>query len=348
MSAETSKRAPTLDDVAALAGVGRGTASRALNGARNVSESAAERVRRAAETLGYRPNNAARSLATGRTGLVGLLVDEREDTVFLDPFFLRVARGASRALDGSGYALVLAFAATTARRDELFDVATTRLDGIIVASHHADTPMPAADSAAASPVVYLGRPVHAPALETMSWVDADSHAGAVAAVRHLRDNGRRCVGTITGALDMAAGQDRLDGWRDAVAELGLPDDDDLVVEGDFGPGAGETGMRRLLSGRPDLDAVFVASDTMALGALRVLREKGLRVPQDVAVVGFDDIPQAREQNPPLTTVRQDVEALGRRTGEILLRRLRGDPGIAQEIIPVELVVRASGGAGDRT
>jgi DNA-binding LacI/PurR family transcriptional regulator len=326
--------------VAAAAGVSRGTASRVLSGASNVSPDAVERVTRAAAELSYRPNLSARSLVTGRTGLVGLVVNESNDTLFSDPYFAAVARGAHDALSEADVALVLTLAGDARERDRLIDLATARLDGLLVVHGHGDTALVDGIVAAGVPAVFAGRtPLTGTA--DLWWVDSDNVSGSRAAVTHLIERGRRRIATITGPRDMAAGVDRLSGWCDALTDAGLTTEDRLVANGNFGMESGYHAMRELLARSPDLDAVFSANDLMAIGALRALREAGLDVPGDVAVVGFDDVPAASTSQPQLTTVAQEIDPMGRRLAELLLQQLGTGGEPVHEVLPTRLVLRES-------
>ncbi len=338
-SRDRSSGRVTLEQVAELAGVSRGTASRVLSGASNVSEQAVERVRAAAATLAYRPNLTARSLVTGRTGLVGLVVNESEERLFGDPYFARVARGAHAALTQADTALVLALASDDEERARLLDVAAQRLDGLLVVHGHGDPALVSRILATGIPAVFAGRTTLENA--TTWWVDADNVTGSRAATEHVLARGCRRVACLSGPLDMVAGADRLAGWRAALSAAGVAADDRLVEAGAFSTESGRMAMAGLLDRAPDLDAVVVGSDLMALGALSVLHERGRRIPDDVAVVGFDDIEAAATATPPLTTVAQDIEGTGRRMAELLLERLAGADEARQEILPTRLVVRAS-------
>ena len=333
-------RTATLEMVAAAAGVSRGTASRALNGSPNVSPRALEAVQRAARELDYRPNLNARSLVTGRTGLVGLFFNESDEQVFSDPYLAIVLRGAHDALSQAGAALVLTLAADEVERDRLFDMVAARLDGLIVVFGHGDAMLRTGLAATGVPVVYAGR---TPSIgdSDESWVDSDSLHGAMAAVEHLLGRGRRHVVTIAGPQEMAAGLDRLAGWRHALRAAAIDPPAEWVEVGTFVEESGYECMTRLLSRVPDLDAVFVASDLMAIGAIRALRDAGKQVPDDVSVVGFDDIPAAARHDPPITTVSQQVENMGRILAETLLSRLQGEDKPQQIVLPTSLVVRAS-------
>jgi DNA-binding LacI/PurR family transcriptional regulator len=187
------------------------------------------------------------------------------------------------------------------------------------------------------PTVLVGQPV---GLDPVNRVDADNRGGAREAVNHLIERGRRRIAPITGAQDMGVGVDRLAGYHDALAEADLSNG--LIAYGDFSEDAGVKGMRELLECEPDLDAVFTASDPMAIGAMRVLKEHGRRIPDDVAVVGFDDSPPARHTEPPLTSVHQPLEAMGREMARLLHLRIKGEaPERPTVILETHLVVRES-------
>ncbi|MGW1543646.1 LacI family DNA-binding transcriptional regulator [Streptomyces sp. NPDC002309] len=337
---------PTLEAVAARAGVSRATVSRVVNGGDGVREPLIERVRRAVDELGYVPNQAARSLVTRRHDAVAVVIAEPETRVFADPFFALQLRGISKELTAHDNQLVLLL---TEGRDDHARVgrylAGGHVDGALVFSLHLDDALPALIQRAGIPTVFGGRP---------GWrdddgrgavyVDSDNRGGAREAVRHLVGLGRGRIAHIAGALDQTSAVDRLDGFRDVMSGT----DPRLIAEGDFTPAGGERAMRALLERRPDLDAVFAANDLMASGALRVLREAGRRVPDDVAVVGFDDmLPVAEQTDPPLTTVRQDIEEMGRLMARLLIGRLRGGPDEPEEgaapgvVLSTTLVRRAS-------
>ncbi|HEX6499762.1 MAG TPA: LacI family DNA-binding transcriptional regulator [Micromonosporaceae bacterium] len=334
---------PTLDEVAARAGVGRGTVSRVVNGSPQVSAEARAAVEKAIAELGYVPNRAARALVTQRTDAVALVVSEPDDRVFGEPFFAGIVRGISAVLNESPLHLWLAMASSTAERRRVEHHLTGQhVDGVLLLSGHGGDTLPDLLAERGLPTVLGGRPLASNAAGSASFVDVDNVGGARLAVSHLAALGRRTIATIAGPLDMRAGVDRLTGYREALRAANLPGDDRLVVAGDFGEESGARAMGTLLDRVPDLDAVFVASDLMAAGALRVLRSRGRRVPQDVAVVGFDDSTVARHTDPPLTTVHQPVEEMGRRMARLLLARIAGDPDARSEVVlDTHLVVRAS-------
>ncbi|CNG37076.1 LacI-type transcriptional regulator [Mycobacterium tuberculosis] len=326
---------PTLEAVAARAGVSRATVSRVVNGSATVNPEIRAAVQRAVEELGYVPNSAARSLVTQRTGSIGLVVSEPPARVFSDdPFFSQVIRTVSQELEAADRQAVLMMPSSPAgqTRVERY-VAGGHVDGVILLSLHGSDPLPAALMRTGVPVVSHGRPV---STARPPYCDADNVGGARAAVEHLLDRGRRRIATISGPLDMSASLDRLAGYRDTLSGTGRRS---LAAMGDFTRESGASAMRQLLEDDPGLDAVFAASDLMAIGAVYTLRKAGRRVPDDVAVVGFDDIDAARFTDPPLTTVRQPIDDVARTIVQMLLKGFDDDP--APVIFPTELVIRDS-------
>jgi DNA-binding LacI/PurR family transcriptional regulator len=334
------RRSPTLEVVAELAGVSRATVSRVVNGSSKVSAEVHAAVTKAISELGYVPNRAARTLVTRRTDTIVLIMYERTDTVFEDPFFANVLRGVNTALSSTDLQLVLLHARGDHQRERaLRYVCAGHVDGALLISMHGDDPMPDAIRAPDIPMVAMGRPPSGPRAD---YVDADNAGGGREAVRHLIAAGRRCLATVAGPLDMSAGVDRLRGYVTATRTAGMRAAANRVAHGDFTEAAGYRGIRQLLDKTPKIDGVFVASDLMCMGALRALRELGRRVPSDVAIVGFDDAPFARYADPPLTTIRQPVERLGQEMVRLLLhRQLNPDGELQTVILPTELVVRAS-------
>jgi DNA-binding LacI/PurR family transcriptional regulator len=333
---------PTLEEVAARAGVGRGTVSRVVNGSPQVSERTRVRVMRAVDELGYVPNMAARALVTRRTGAIALVISEPEERIFGEPFFAGVVRGITTVVGEASRQLVLALVQTREQVDRLDTYLTPQhVDGVLMLSAHDADTLPGRIQGRGLPIVFCGRPGQ---VGEMSYVDVDNTGGARDAVTHLISSGRGVVALIAGPQDMIAGRDRLDGYRQALAAAGREVDESLVEVGDFSEVSGATAMAALLERRPDIDAVFAASDLMALGALRVLREAGRSVPTDVALVGFDDGPLAAVANPPLTTVHQPMEQLGREMALMLLAQI-STGGVAapeQLVLDTSLVERASG------
>jgi DNA-binding LacI/PurR family transcriptional regulator len=333
-------RGPTLEQVARLAGVGRGTASRVINGSTHVSEHSRRAVEAAVAELHYVPNAAARTLKTRRTDTVALVIAEPADRIFGEPFFAGIVRGISTAVTDSGKQLVLMLSQAGSRSAHLESYLTRQhVDGVLLLSLHDDDELPAAIRARGLPMVIGGRNGDADA----PWVDVDNERGAALAAQLLVDTGCRVIATITGPFDMTAGRDRYAGFEATLRAAGRELTDDLVATGDFSRESGARAMAQLLARRPDLDGIFCANDPMAAAALRVLHEAGRRVPQDVAVIGFDDSSLARTTHPSLTTISQHLEDMGRAMVDLLLDQLR-DPsgsGPRTRLLGVTLVERES-------
>ncbi|MEU6884830.1 LacI family DNA-binding transcriptional regulator [Streptomyces viridosporus] len=338
---------PTLEDVARRSGVSRSTVSRAINGSPRVSPAVTERVRQVVNELGYVPNQAARKLVTRRNDAVAVVVTEPQNRLFVDPFFDLHLRGIRQELVRQGAQLVLLL---IEEPDDYARVGNflggSHVDGALLFSLRADDPLPEMVTRMGLPAVLGGRPLLGAGESDggYAYVDADNRGGAREAVRHLVSLGRTRIATITGPLNQAAAVDRLDGYRDVL----LDSNPHLIVEGDFTFQGGADAMSALLEKSPDLDAVFVASDLMAGGALRVLRDRGRKVPDDVALIGFDDLPPLVEaMDPPLTTVHQDIEGMGRLMARLLFGRT-SDPSedggiqpLSSVIAPTRLVLRQS-------
>ena len=329
---------PTVWAVAAAAGVSKTTVSRVLTGSPRVSTEARAAVKKAIEDLGYIPNRAARSLVTRRTDTIALIVSEPEARLFSEPFFAGAVRGINQALAQTEYAFVLLSCEGDTSRVERY-VMNGHADGVILMSSHRQDPLVPLLSTSKIPAVLSGRPFPG---TTFPYVDADNRNGAAGAVAHLVARGRRNIATIAGPADMPVGVDRLDGFRDALPAAAKRSWRRMVAHGDFCEESGERAMHELLTRVPEIDAVFAASDLMAMGAMRMLRAAGKRVPRDVAIVGFDDSPYARLADPQLTTVRQPMEEIGRALAAVLLTQL-DDPSRrpASLIVPTELIVRGS-------
>ncbi|NGO11385.1 LacI family transcriptional regulator [Streptomyces sp. HC44] len=334
------RQRPTIKTVAARAGVGRTTVSRVINGSELVSEKARAAVLAAIAELNYVPNSVARGLVTRRTNSVALVIPESESRLGSEPYFSAVIRGVSAALAETRTQLQLMLVRDQAERDQLTEsVAERRVDGVLLVSVHEHDPLPGLLEDMGLPTVLAGR--RSPD-ESLSHVHSDNAGGAAAAVNHLLARGRRTVATISGPLDMDVARSRLQGWREALEKAGHDATDRLVASGDFTEEGGKAAMRSLLEQVPELDAVFVASDVMAAGALAELRRQERGVPDDVAVVGFDDSIIARHTNPPLSTVRQPVEEIGSMIAHILLEEIGSPEEPRRRVtLPTELVVRES-------
>ncbi len=339
MSVQSHSGRPTLEDVAAKAGVSRATASRVLNASPRVSPEAHEAVTAAVVELGYQPNQAARALVTRRTGAVAVVFSEPEPKIFDDPHFASLIRAAARSLADADaqMVLLLVHSPEDLTRAERF-LAGGHVDGALMFAPHKGDQLPAVARRLSLPVVYAGRPWGP--LRGMHLVDHDNEGGGVLATEHLISLGRKRIVSVTGPLDEHSAMDRLAGWRSAT---GASDADvaRLTEDGGFTRAGGRRAMAALLERVPDLDAVFVASDLMAAGALDALHEAGRRVPEDVAVVGFDDHPMiAPHTSPALTSVRQDTPSQVKQMVTQLLRLLREEPLRARrEVLPTVLVHR---------
>jgi DNA-binding LacI/PurR family transcriptional regulator len=331
---------PTLEQVAARAGVGRGTASRVINGSSHVSDKSRRAVMDAVDELGYVPNPAARSLVTRRTDTVALVISESEERIFGEPFFAGVIRGISAVITDSSRQLVLALTSSHDEKSPLERYLTRQhIDGVLMLSLHGEDPLPHHIQQRGLPMVLGGRPA---GWNGGGFVDVDNRGGARQAVMHLLERGRRTIATIAGPTDMVAGRDRYAGFTAAIEESGLVVDAQLVAHGDFSQASGALAMTALLDRRPQIDGVFAANDLMAAGALRVLRESGRSVPGDVAVVGFDDSPMAAYTDPPLTTVHQSPEQMGREMASLLIEQIRsGTSSQDFSILSTQLVIRES-------
>ena len=320
----------------------RATVSRVVNGSPRVSGDVRRSVETAVVQLGYVPNRAARSLVTRRSGSIAVVITEPTGRLFSDPFFPRLLRGISATLSARDLQLVLLMPASPADTDRTADyLAAGHVDGALLVSLHGDDPLPERMGRAGIPVVVGGRPLRG---SGTSLVDVDNRGGARVATAHLLENGRRAVATIAGPADMGAGVDRLAGYRDALAEAGVPLDDGLVEIADFTQEGGAAAMSRILKARPDIDAVFAASDLMAAGALSVLDAAGVRVPHDVALVGYDDSPVALSVRPQLTSVRQPIEEMGAEMARLLIAAVdEAQPVQRRVILATQLIRRASSG-----
>jgi LacI family transcriptional regulator len=330
----------TLEDIAQISGFSRSTVSRVINGDSNVSEKTRERIMETVRKYKYQPNLTARALAVGRTNIIGLIIPVSMGSLFSDPFFQTLIFGVTSSCNARDYSLILWIA------DPEFDqrpvansLYNSRFDGIVVTSMTIDDPIVDSLSKHDLPFIMIGR--H-PTCDQLSYVDADNHFGARQAVIHLVDAGRKRIGTITGPRNTIPGIDRYQGYIDALHESGITEDVNLVSQADFTEIGGYSAMQRLLVHKPD--AVFAASDAMAIGAMQAVKDAGLQIPQDVAFVGYDNIPLARQAIPPLTTIRQPAERMAVAAVELLIDRIEGNLTVPQHIVfPTELIVRESCG-----
>ncbi len=332
----------TLEEIGKMAGVSRGTVSRVINNHPNVSKKARQRVLDVIEQTGYLPNLAARSLASQRSRILGLVVPRSVQAFFSDPYFPRFTQGVAQACNQNDYTLSLFIFYSSEDERKLFPRISRRghLDGVIVQATTANDPILSTIRTGSIPHVFAGR---APNFEGASFVDVENEAGAYTAVSHLLQLGRKRIATITGPLDQTAGMDRKRGYVKALRDRGHDVHDELIATGDFSQTSGYNAARKLLPHAPD--AIFVASDVMALGALQAIQEADLKVPDDIAIVGFDDLPPASYSSPPLTTIRQPIMRLGFKAVELLLDMIEsGNPSPQRMVFDTELVIRDSCGA----
>jgi LacI family transcriptional regulator len=327
--------------VAREAGVSQATAARALAGYGYVSDGARRRVRQAAITIGYRPNVVARSLVSGATRTIGVVVGDIEN-----PFFAGAARGIADVLERDGYTLLLANSDEDLDRERRAVEAlhARQVDGLaVVPSSGDDGAHLAAILREGRPVVLLDRPI---AGLDVDAVLVDNRAGAARAVRHLASLGHRRVGLVGDSPGITSTAERIDGYRAALSVAGAPADDGLVSLGGSTIDEGHRSALRLLE-RPDRpSALFTVNNFMTAGALRAVRDLGLRMPDDIALVGFDDLDWTTLVDPPITVIAQPVAELGRAVAERLLERLAGDTGPSREVrLRTRLVVRGSCGGG---
>ena len=333
-----SRSTTSLGEVARAAGVSRATASKVLGGHPQVSESARQAVERAAAELGYLPNRAARSLAAGRSESVGVLIPEPSSQLFGDPMLARLLGAIGEELSANGLQMVL-FAPQSATDIERLDqyLAGGHVDAVLLLALHESESLLARLQARGIPMVFGGSPRTA---LLASYVDVDNHAGGRSATQHLVAQGRRRIAHIAGPRDGPAAGQRLQGYREALWNAGLRSD--LVEQGASDRDSGELAMARLLATQEDIDGVFAASDTMAAGAMWALQVLGRRVPDDVAVIGFDDSPIAMATQPPLSSVRQPVELMGREMAKLALSvsAVRGQAP-RQIVLDPELALRES-------
>jgi LacI family transcriptional regulator len=333
--------ATTLEQIAKQAGVSRSTVSRVMNNHPNVDHGTRDLVLSVAERLNYHPNLAARSLAAGRTHILGLVIPMGVSALFTDPYFPLLIQGISSACNAHDHSVMLWLAEPEYERNTIRQVLQGGLiDGVILASALMDDPMLEALLKRGLPFVMVGR--H-PVEDTVNYVDVDNRNGAREMVTYLLRLGYERVATISGPKNMIAGADRLQGYLTAMRERrGIPDPN-LIVESDFTEAGGYMAMQRLLPFAPE--AVFIASDAMAVGALRALRDAGKRVPEDVAIASFDDMPFAANTDPPLTTVRQPMQRLGAITAETLIDLVSyPDKSPRRVVLSTELIIRGSCGS----
>jgi LacI family transcriptional regulator len=326
--------ARTLDDLAELSGVSRATVSRVINGG-PVSEQTRRKVLDVLEQTDYRPNLAARSLASGRTGVVGVVMHVDPPLLFEDAYFATLLHGLSDVLSEQAAGMMLWLGNRS--KEETLDriLGMGLLDGVIVTSDMLDDPLVDGLLVSDLPTVLIG---HRRTDMEASYVDVDNVTAADTVTRHLIDIGRSRIGHITGRRGTAAAEDRVQGYLKAMRRAGLSTEG-LMAEGDFNRPSGATAAAQLIEA--GADAIFAANDATAQGALDELRNRGLAVPDDVALAGFDDLDFAAQLDPPLTTIRQGVHAHGSEAARALFGLLESPGTPRRVLLPTELVIRQS-------
>ncbi|MBN1372400.1 MAG: LacI family DNA-binding transcriptional regulator [Anaerolineaceae bacterium] len=330
----------TLEDIARMSGVSRSTVSRVINEDPNVNEKTRQRVRDIIQNMNFQPNLAARSLAAGKTNVLGLVIPVGVHAIFTDPFFPLFIQGVSATCNATDYSVMLWLAEPEYERRTILQILYNGLvDGVIVASTLTDDAIVEHLAESKQPFVMIGQ--H-PNMPNLNFVDVENRISSRNLVMYLFRLGYKRVAMITGPQNMIAGVHRYLGYEDAHREAGRAVDPDLVENGEFSDNSGYFAMKRLLGRKPD--AVYAASDAMALGAMRAIQEAGLNIPKDIAVAGFDDIPAAAKANPPLTTIHQPILKSGMAAAEMLIDIIHHpEKQPCHRILPTELVIRQSCG-----
>lgn len=329
-----------LEEIGRLAGVSRSTVSRVVNGSSHVSPKVRRKVAEVIAETGYRPHAAARSLASNRTGVVGLVIPNTVQTLFDDPYFGRLILGITGATNAMGATLALFLFEQQSDEHSIIPrvVNPGLVDGVIITATHIGDPLIDHLHRVDMPFVVVGRPDDD---GCPFWVDADNRGGARTAALHLADLGRDRPALIMAPSNTTAGIDRRTGFLEGLAQRGLGLDG-RIREGDWTEESGRRAMNELLADEPD--SVFVGSDRMAVGALRAIGDAGLRCPDDIAVVSFDGIISPDQTRPRLTSVVQPVAEVGERAARLLRSVIDGTTTEAEHVVfPTELVVRESCG-----
>ena len=332
----------TLEDIAKLVGVSRSTVSRVVNNHPNVSTDVRMRVVEVIQSTGYQPNVAARSLASQRSWMIGLVLPQNVSAIFTDPYFPHLIQGIAQACNQHDYTLGLFLLSAEEDEKKIFPRVSRKgmLDGVIVQAGRHGEPIVGRLIDSAIPLVVIGRPFQP---KNVSYIDIDNVNAAYNGVNHLIRLGYLRIGTIAGPLESTVGIDRKEGYLRALAEQGRKIDPSLIVEGDFTESGGYHAMTELLDYKPD--AIFAASDIMAVGAMRAVREAGLSVPDDIAFLGFDDLSLPNSPDPPLTTIRQPVLQFSISAVEILIDLIEnGVEPPRRVIMTTDLIIRESCGA----
>ncbi len=330
-------RGRTLEELASLSGVSRSTVSRVLNGG-SVKPETRQRILEVMEQADYRPNLAARRLAKGRTGIIGLVFHVPATDLFGDPYFSSLLQGTTDVLSEQATGVMLWLKSGNPAETLRQVLSVGLIDGVLVTANYRHDEVVDGLLASSLPTVLVGHGGHS---ELASYVDIDHAVAATQVVNYLLDLGCRRIGSITGPLSSVAGHDRLQGYKKALARAGVPFDESIVAEGDFNYISGRAAAEKLVE--RDIDAIFAANDQMARAARDVIVERGLHIPGDIALAGFDDMEFAAQMDPPLTTVRQPVRRMGEVAAATLLELIddAAEDGRRRVILPTELIIRQS-------
>lgn len=335
----------TIDQISKLAGVSQATVSRVINDYPHIRPEVREKVQRIIDETGYQPNVVARSLASDHSNAIGVIIPSAVQELFTDPYFPRLMQGISQTATARDLTLTLFIFHTREEEKRTIRsvINTGLLDGLIIAANHKDLAFVPLLLEKKMPFVLIGRPHEME--DRITFVNTDNINGAYTATKHLIKLGYERIGIIT-VFRNTAGYDRYEGFRRAMTDHGKPIFEELVATGNFTTDSGYQAMKEILPGKPD--AVFACSDAMALGAMRAIREAGLQIPHDIAVIGYDDLPFANQAEPPLTTIHQPIKETGAAAVETLIDIL-GNNATAQcrVVAPNQLMVRESCGAALR-
>lgn len=328
----------TINEIAKLANVSKGTVSKVLNNYPHISDEMRERVMKIVHETGFQRHHVAQMLASARSNMIGLIIPSGAKSVFADPYFPHLTEHITRACNAHGFTVSLLLYYTEEENISATKTILTSglLDGVILSGDRKDNAMLPLLIRTHTPFVFLGRPMNG---EKIHFVDIDNFDGGKMATEYLIQRGHQRIGIIGCNLNWAS-EYRYEGYCSALRENEIHYDPDLVTFGDFSMDSAYEAMKKLL--RADADAVFVVSDTMALGALRCIREHGLKVPDDVAVIGYDDLPVALHADPPLTTIRQPIQEQTKRAVEMLTHIIESPDSPRQEVVlPTKLIIRGT-------
>ena len=329
----------TLEDIAKKSGVSRSTVSRVVNDHPNVSKKVRKHVQSVIDQTGYRPHAAARALVSNRSWTCGLLLPRTINSFFTDPYYPSLIQGIAQACSKQNYTFSLFLMGDKEDEKKMFQRISRRgfMDGILFQSDQIGDSLIDKLILSEIPLVVLGRPIHD---GKISFVDIDNEKAVESAVDHLVSIGCKRIGTITGPLNTTVGIDRKKGYENSIKKHGFSINKQLITEGNFTEESGYQGMKKLLPANPD--AIFAASDQMALGAIRAIKEKGLNIPNDISMIGFDDFPLPMPTDPPLTTIRQPISNFGKEALKMLLDIIEnGQDPTRQVILKSELIIRGS-------